>query len=321
MRKLGCLGLILALAAAAGLFLVVQMWGGRGPLARPISIEIAPGTSLATASVQLEKAGAISSASTFRTFAKIFGSDAPIKAGEYRIPAHLSQSDILKVLQGTKTIQRFVTIPEGWPSVLVKDAVDKASGLVGTIEVPAEGSVLPDSYAFQRGDTRAFMVKRMQSVMKRYLANGWAKRQPGIAVTTPEQALILASIVEKETGKASERAMVAAVYSNRLKQGMKLQADPTILYPHTFGRPLGRRIPGPWVSEINDYNTYAMVGLPKGPICNPGRASIDAVLNPAKTNALYFVADGSGGHVFADTLEQHNANVAKWRAYRAEHGI
>ncbi|WP_353205506.1 endolytic transglycosylase MltG, partial [Sphingomonas sp.] len=170
MRKLGCLGLILGLAAIAGAFFVVQMWGGRGPLAHPISVAIAPGSSLASASVQLEKAGAIPSASTFRMLAKVFGSDAPIKAGEYRIPAHLSQADILKVLQGSKTIQRFVTIPEGWASVQLKDAIDKTSGLTGTIDVPAEGSILPDSYAFQRGDTRAFMVKRMQSVMTRYLA-------------------------------------------------------------------------------------------------------------------------------------------------------
>ncbi|MFA6125588.1 MAG: endolytic transglycosylase MltG [Sphingomonas sp.] len=321
MRKLGCLGLLLGLAAIGALFGVAQLWGGRGPLAHPITVQIAPGSSLATASVQLEKAGAIASASRFRMFAKVFGADAPIKAGEYRIPAHLSQADILKVLQGTKTIQRFVTIPEGWPSVLVKDALDKTPGLTGTVAVPEEGSVLPDSYAFQRGDSRAFIVKRMQSVMRRYLANAWAQRKPGLAVTTPEEALILASIVEKETGKPSERAMVAAVYSNRLKRGMMLQADPTIIYPITKGRPLGRRILLSEVHAVNAYNTYAMVGLPAGPICNPGRASIDAVLNPAPSNALYFVADGSGGHVFADTLEQHNANVAKWRAYRAAHGI
>ena len=321
MRRIGCSGLIVALAAVLAFFYVLQMWGGRGPLARPISVEIAPGTSLATASVTLEKAGAIPSASRFRLFAKVFGADAPIKAGEYRIPAHLSQADILKVLQGTKTIQRFVTIPEGWPSVLVKDALDRETSLTGKVDVPEEGSVLPDSYAFQRGDTRDFILKRMQSVRTRYLAQAWAKRAPGLAVTTPEQALILASIVEKETGKPSERALVAAVYSNRLKRGMMLQADPTIIYPITKGRPLGRRILLSEVHAVNAYNTYAMVGLPKGPICNPGRASIDAVLNPAKSNALYFVADGSGGHVFADTLEQHNANVAKWRAYRAAHGI
>jgi UPF0755 protein len=320
-RKLGCLVLLLGLAAAVAFFVVAQLWGGRGSLPRPISVAIAPGTSLAGASVVLEKSGAIPSANRFRLLAKIFGADSPIKAGEYRIPAHLSQADILKVLQGTTTIQRFVTIPEGWPSVLVKDALDRTPELTGTIDVPDEGSILPDSYAFQRGDTRAFMVKRMQSVMKRYLAAAWAKRKPGLAVTTPEQALILASIVEKETGKPSERAMVAAVYSNRLKRGMMLQADPTIIYPITQGRPLGRRILLSEVHAVNAYNTYAMVGLPKGPICNPGRASIDAVLDPAQSNALYFVADGSGGHVFADTLEQHNANVAKWRAYRASHGI
>ncbi|WP_010186343.1 endolytic transglycosylase MltG [Sphingomonas sp. PAMC 26605] len=321
MRRVGCLGLLLGLGAIVALFAVVQMWGGRGPLARPISVQIAPGSSLAGASVVLEKSGAIASASRFRLFAKLFGSDAPIKAGEYRIPAHLSQADILKVLQGTKTIQRFVTIPEGWPSVMVKDALDRATELKGSIDVPAEGSVLPDSYAFQRGDTRAFILQRMQSVRKRYLAAAWAKRAPGLAVTTPEQALILASIVEKETGKPSERAMVAAVYANRLKRGMMLQADPTIIYPITKGRPLGRKILLSEVHAVNAYNTYAMVGLPVGPICNPGRASIDAVLHPAQSNALYFVADGSGGHVFADTLEQHNANVVKWRAYRAAHGI
>ncbi|MGY2736509.1 endolytic transglycosylase MltG [Sphingomonas sp. UYP23] len=321
MRKVGCFGLLIGLAAIVAVFVVVQMWGGRGPLARPISVQIAPGSSLAAASVVLEKSGAIASANRFRMFAKVFGSDAPIKAGEYRIPAHLSQADILKVLQGTKTIQRFVTIPEGWPSVMVKDALDRATELKGTVEVPGEGSVLPDSYAFQRGDTRAFILARMQNVRKRYLAAAWAKRAPGLAVTTPEQALILASIVEKETGKPSERAMVAAVYSNRLKRGMMLQADPTIIYPITKGRPLGRKILLSEVHAVNAYNTYAMVGLPVGPICNPGRASIDAVLNPAKSNALYFVADGSGGHVFADTLEQHNANVVKWRAYRAAHGI
>ena len=321
MRRLGCLGLLLALGVVAALFAGVQMWGGRGPLQRTISIEIAPGASLASASERLEKSGAIASASRFRLFARMFGSSAPIKAGEYRIPAHLSQADILKVLQGTKTIQRFVTVPEGWPAVLVRDAIDKSPGLTGRIATPAEGTVLPDSYAFQRGDTRQSVLTRMQRVMVRYLAQAWKKRKPGLAVKTPREALILASIVEKETGKPSERRMVAAVYANRLKRGMMLQADPTIIYPITQGRPLGRRILLSEVRAVNAYNTYAMTGLPAGPICNPGRASIDAVLDPAQSNALYFVADGSGGHVFADTLEQHNANVAKWRAYRSEHGI
>ena len=320
MRRFGCLGLLVGLAAIAALFVVVQMWGGRGPLKHNISVQIAPGSSLASASEQLEKAGAIASASRFRLFAKMFGSNAPIKAGEYRIPAHLSSADILKVLQGTKTIQRFVTVPEGWPAVLVKDALDKTPGLGGTVKVPVEGTVLPDSYAFQRGDTKQQVVDRMQRAMVHYLAQAWQKRKPGLAVKTPREALILASIVEKETGKPSERRLIAAVYANRLKRGMMLQADPTIIYPITKGRPLGRRILRSELQAVNAYNTYAMTGLPAGPICNPGRASIDAVLDPADSNALYFVADGSGGHVFANTNDQHNANVQKWRAYRAAHG-
>jgi UPF0755 protein len=320
LRKFGCLALLLVLAAIAGGFVFIQQWGSAGPLERNISIEIAPGTSLASAAEKLEKAGAIKSASNFRLLARVFGGGEGIKAGEYRLPAHLSQSDILKMLQGGKTLQRFVTIPEGLPSVMVRDAVMKADGMTGQVAVPEEGSVLPDSYSFQRGDERSAMVERMQRAMTKYLAEAWAKRKPGIVVKTPREALILASIVEKETGKAGERRTVAAVYSNRLKRGMMLQADPTIIYPLTKGRPLGRRILQSEVRAVNAYNTYAMTGLPAGPIANPGRASIDAVLDPAQSNALYFVADGTGGHVFADTLEQHNANVQKWYAIRRSRG-
>jgi UPF0755 protein len=320
LRKFGCLVLVLALAAIAGGFVFIQQWGGAGPLKRNISIEIAPGSSLAGAAEKLEKAGAIKSASNFRLLARVFGGGEGIKAGEYRLPAHLSQSDILKMLQGGKTLQRFVTVPEGLPSVMVRDAVMKADGMTGQVAVPEEGSVLPDSYSFQRGDERSAMVERMQRAMTAYLADAWAKRKPGIAVKTPREALILASIVEKETGKAAERRTVAAVYSNRLKRGMMLQADPTIIYPLTRGRPLGRRILQSEVRAVNAYNTYAMTGLPAGPIANPGRASIDAVLDPAQSNALYFVADGTGGHVFADTLQQHNANVQKWYAIRRARG-
>ena len=321
MRRLGCLGVGALLLAALATFGVAQMWGGRGPLNRSISVQIAPGSSLAAVSLQLEKAGAIASADRFRLLARVFGSSAPVKAGEYRIPPRMSQGDILKVLQGTKTVQRFVVVPEGYPSVMVKQVLDRTAELTGTIESPPEGSVLPDSYAYQRGESRAQMVARMQVPMTQYLAQAWAKRKPGLVVKTPREALILASIVEKETGKPAERRIVAAVYANRLRQGKMLQADPTIIYPITKGKPLGRKILLSEVRAVNAYNTYAMTGLPAGPICNPGRASIDAVLDPAQSKALYFVADGSGGHVFADTLEQHNANVVKWRAYRLQHGI
>lgn len=321
MRRLGCLGLLIGLLAIAAMFVVVRGWGGEGPNPRTLTFQVPPGASLASTARDLEKEGAIASATRFRLLARAFGSDAPIKAGEYRIPAHVSLSDLLKMLQGGKVLQRMVVVPEGYPSVLVHDALAKADGLTGAVAVPAEGSVLPDSYAFQRGDTRAAVVTRMQTAMRTYLAAAWKKRKPGIAVTTPEQAIILASIVEKETGKPSERRMVAAVYANRLKRHMPLQADPTVIYPITRGRPLGRRILLSELHAKNGYNTYASAGLPAGPIANPGRASIDAVLDPATTQALYFVADGSGGHVFANTLAEHNANVVKWRAYRAAHGI
>ena len=312
--------MIVALVMLGALYSVGHIWSGAGPATQILTVQIKDGTSLAGAAKQLEAAGAINSASRFRLFARVLGSGQPIKAGEYRLPAQASQSDILSLLQEGKTFQRLVVVPEGYPSVMVHDALMKADGLTGAVAVPAEGSILPDSYAFQRGDTRASVVARMQKAMRTYLAAAWTKRKPGIAVSTPEQAIILASIVEKETGKPSERRTVAAVYGNRLRSGMPLQADPTVIYPITKGRPLGRRILRSELEAKNGYNTYASPGLPTGPIANPGRASIDAVLDPAKTNALYFVADGTGGHVFADTLAQHNANVKKWYAIRRARG-
>jgi len=298
----------------------LQLWGGRGPAKQNVTVMIPEGASLSRAATELEKAGAIGSSTQFLFLAKILGSHAPIKAGEYRVPAHLSQSDILKMLQGGKTLQRFITIPEGTPSIVVWETLMKAPQLTGEVAVPVEGTVLPDSYAYNRGDTRQMVLDRMQKAMVNYLARAWAARKPGIAVSNPRDALILASIVEKETGKASERRMVAAVYSNRLKQNMMLQADPTIIYPITKGKPLGRRILQSEVHAVNDYNTYTRTGLPIGPIANPGRASIDAVLDPAPSTALYFVADGTGGHVFSDTLEQHEAARQKWYALRRARG-
>ncbi len=306
--------------AIAGIFVVVQTWGGPGPAPRNLSVVIPQGSTLTSAAGVLERAGAIPSAGRFLLLAKVFGDDEPIRAGEYRLPAGVSQADVLKMMQGGRTLQRFVAVPEGWPSVMVHDAVMAAPQLEGTVAVPQEGSVLPDSYSYERGDTRASVVARMQSAMKRYLAEAWAKRKPTTVVKTPQEALILASIVEKETGKPAERRTVAAVYSNRLRMGMPLQADPTTIYPITKGRPLGRRILRSELQAKNGYNTYAMPGLPVGPIANPGRASIDAVLDPAASKALYFVADGTGGHVFADTLEQHNGNVKKWYALRRSRG-
>jgi UPF0755 protein len=213
-----------------------------------------------------------------------------------------------------------LTVPEGMPSIMVYEQLMAEQHLTGEIAVPAEGSVLPDSYDFERGESRQAVLNRMQAAMTRVLAEAWTKRAPDIAVKTPQEALVLASIVEKETGKASERAIVAGLYSNRLKQGIMLQADPTIIYPITKGKPLDRRIRMSEFQAVNDYNTYWIVGLPKGPITNPSNASIEAVLNPAKTDALFMVEDDTGGHIFAKTLEEHNRNVEKWFAIRRERG-
>ena len=308
----------LVLLVVAGLWL--RGWYGSGPLEKDTAFLVPDGSTLTSIAGTLEKAGAVGSASAFLTRAKVLGGSDPIKAGEFLLPKGASAATVLDTLQHGKVIRRFVTVPEGMPSIVVWERLMKQPLLSGGIPVPEEGSLLPDSYDFERGEARAAVVARMQKAMAKVLAQAWAKRAPNLVVKTPQEALTLASIVEKETGKPSERRMVAGLYSNRLRTGMLLQADPTIIYPITRGKPLGRRIKQSEIAAINDYNTYSMVGLPKGPITNPGKASIEAALHPAETDALYMVADGTGGHVFASTLEQHNANVAKWFALRRARG-
>jgi UPF0755 protein len=243
-----------------------------------------------------------------------------VQAGRYAIPPGAAWGDILKTLQSGAVERQAITIPEGLPSVLVAERLMAEKSLTGPVAVPAEGSVLPETYEIEPGEPRAKVLARMQAAMTATLDELWKGRAPTAVVKTPAEAVILASIVEKETGKASERRMVAGVYSNRLRQGMKLDADPTVVYPVTKGRPLGRRIRRSELNADTGYNTYLKPGLPKGPIANPGRASIAAVLDPEQTDALFFVADGSGGHAFADTLAEHNANVAKWYALRRQRG-
>ncbi|MEA3081713.1 MAG: hypothetical protein QOD54_1381, partial [Sphingomonadales bacterium] len=215
---------------------------------------------------------------------------------------------------------RLVTVTEGMPAIIVSEKLASTPYLAGSMPAIAEGSLLPDSYGYQRGEARSAVVGRMQAAMTKALAQLWSKRSTDCPVATPDQAVILASIVEKETGKASERPMIAGVYCNRLKIGMKLDADPTVIYPVTKGKPLGRRILRSELAADNGYNTYRRAGLPQGPIANPGKESIAAVLHPAATRALYFVADGTGGHAFAETLAEQNANVAKWYALRRQRG-
>lgn len=321
MRRFGLVILAIGLAVAAFVaFRFVYGWSEAGPAPRDISVVVPDGASVADAAVLLKQAGAVRSADAFLTRTKVLGRGKSIKAGEFLIPKGASNADIFSILQGGKTLTRLVTIPEGMPSIMVHERLMANEELTGDIAVPAEGSVLPDSYAFDKGESRAAVLKRMQDAMTRVLAKLWAERAPNSVAKSPEQAIILASIVEKETAVPAERPTVAGVYGNRLKTGMMLQADPTIIYPITKGKPLGRRIKKSEIAAVNDYNTYAMTGLPKGPIANPGRLSILAVLHPAETKALYFVADGKGGHIFADTLQQHNENVRKWFEIRRARG-
>jgi UPF0755 protein len=312
--------LVLALILGGALAWISRDWWGEGPLDKEISFTIVRGGTLGSAARALEKAGAIRSTTNFLRFARRFGSDDPIRAGEFQIPAHASGREILDILQHGKPVQHLVTIPEGMPSILVYERLMAEPELVGQIAVPDEGSVLPDSYSYEKGEPRMAVLARMQNAMRTALDDAWSKRRPTTVVKSEREAVILASIVEKETAIGSERPMVAAVYSNRIRKGMKLQADPTVIYPITKGKPLGRRIRQSELRAVNGYNTYASAGLPKGPIANPSLAAIEAVLDPAPSQALYFVANGQGGHVFANTLAEHNANVQRFYAIRRARG-
>ncbi len=223
--------------------------------------------------------------------------------------------DTLELMVSGKTVARRLTLPEGLTSFEVVALVQKAEGLEGEVQaVPPEGTLLPETYHYARGETRAEVVARMGRALDQVLDELWPERAPGLPISSPEQAVVLASIVEKETAVADERPLVASVFVNRLKKGMRLQSDPTVVYGLTGGKgPLGRALTRKDLQTPSPYNTYLADGLPPGPIANPGRASIEAVLNPAKTEYLYFVADGDGGHRFAKTLAEHNRNVAQWR--------
>ena len=317
MKKLGCLIAVILLAGAA-LFAGSRM--GSATVEEDTPFIIPAGSSLTSVAQKLEDEGLITSSDGFLLRSKIFGGSDPIQAGEFMLSAGMSQSEILDAFQNGDVIRRFVTIPEGLPSILVYEKLMAEDLLTGEIEVPEEGSILPDTYDFERGESRASVIARMQKAMDDYLAEAWEKRTDKAVVKTPEEALIVASIVEKETAQADERPMVAGALSNRVRIGMMLGADATTIYPITKGKPLGRRILVSELKSTNPYNTRAVAGLPPGPITNPGRESIAAVLDPAETKALYYVADGTGGHVFSETLEEHNRNAAKWRALRRERG-
>ncbi|MEO5772880.1 MAG: endolytic transglycosylase MltG [Sphingomicrobium sp.] len=318
-RRLIIIAAALALLIGGGAYWM--LWAASGPKPGPHTIIVEEGSTLSSVARKLEKAGAIpGNAATYRTMARIFGSADPIQAGEFEIPKGMGGANVLDLLQHGKPVQRLITVTEGMPSIIVQEKLAALASLTGAPPLAAEGSLLPDSYGYERGESRAAVVRRMQAAMSKTLDRLWVKRKPTCPVNTPAEAVTLASIVEKETGKPSERRLVAGVYCNRLRIGMKLDADPTVIYPITKGKPLGRRILRSELNADTGYNTYRMAGLPAGPIANPGRDSIAAVLDPAPTKALYFVADGTGGHVFAATLAEHNANVKRWFAIRRARG-
>ena len=319
LRRAVIIAAVLGLIVGAGGFWL--LWLAPGPKAGPHTIVVQEGSNLRTIAAQLEKAGAIpGTASSYRAMARLFGSSDPIQTGEFEIPKGMGGSAILDLLQHGRPVQRLITVTEGMPSIIVQEKLAANKFLTGPTPVIAEGSVLPDSYSYEREESRAAVVKRMQAAMDKALNELLAKGSANCPVRSRHEIVTLASIVEKETGKASERQMVAGVYCNRLRIGMKLDADPTVIYPITKGKPLGRRIKRSELMAVTGYNTYREPGLPRGPIANPGKESIAAVLNPAQTRALYFVADGAGGHVFADTLQQHQANVQRWYAIRRQRG-
>jgi UPF0755 protein len=252
----------------------------------------------------------------FRVALLIDPSPRPIKAGEYEIPPHISMRALVDLLQSGKVMQRRLTVPEGMTTAEVVELVRKTEALSGEITLDLkEGDLLPETYFYSRDDTRDGLLSRMKEAMDKALDEAWRKRAAGLPLANRREALVLASMIEKETGVAAERAKVAAVFINRLRRRMKLESDPTVIYGLTRGKaPLNRELTRADLQSTSPYNTYMIVGLPPGPICNPGRASIVAATNPARGDrSLFFVADGQGGHAFAGNLLEHNRNVERWR--------
>ena len=315
-------GTVLVLLLLGAVLYGLWAFNGPGPRAahgKETVVILEKGSGLSRIAETLEDAGAIRSSTVFKAAAQLTGAAEELKAGEYGFPSGASAAAVLDKIRRGEVVRHFVTIPEGVTSARAAAILMSNPVLTGVAPVPPEGSILPQTYDVHRGDDRAAVLKRMMHARDKVLAELWAKRQQGLPFDTPEEAVTLASIVEKETGLAQERPRVAAVFVNRLRKGMRLESDPTIIYGLTGGEPLvdaaGKRR-GIRLSELQrrtDYNTYFVGGLPPTPIANPGKEALAAVLNPPDTDELFFVADGTGGHVFAKTFEEHVRNVARWR--------
>ncbi|PCI01561.1 MAG: aminodeoxychorismate lyase [Alphaproteobacteria bacterium] len=315
---------LLILGAALGVMGLLYTFQTAGPLAEDTVFQVKRGQGVRQIARDLETQNIIINQYPFMAGAKLKNSGKPIQAGEYEIVAGASIASILNQMQSGKVLHRRLTIPEGKTSYEIIQILNQKEGLQGAVKsIPPEGSLLPETYAYSIEDTRLDKISQMQEAMNNALNTAWNARVADLPFTSSEEALILASIVEKETARADEYAKVAGVFINRLRKGMKLQTDPTVIYGITKGRhknegrgPLGRRLLTKDLRKDTPYNTYTRKGLPPTPICNPGKAAIEAVMNPATHDYIFFVADGTGGHAFAKTLAQHNANVAKWRKIR-----
>lgn len=305
--------LLVLLIAGAGLFGFLYLGPGpRAPQGAATTVILQKGAGIGGIAGALKAAGVIRSQIVFMVMAKLTAGSR-LKAGEYEIRSGESVAAIIADVKAGRVVRHLITIPEGWTSQMAAEAVNAAPWLAGHAETPPEGSLLPNTYQVQRGDDRQKVVERMQAAQRKLLAELWPRRAPGLPFTTPDQAVTLASIVEKETALAAERPRIAAVFENRLRAGMRLESDPTVIYGVSKGAPLGRAISVADLATATPFNTYLLVGLPPTPIANPGRASLEAVLNPPQTNELYFVANGAGGHSFASSFDEHQKNVARWR--------
>lgn len=319
-RILVCLLLLVVGGALAG-GLIWQRYTAPGPAAGPVTVVIPRGAGLEEIARRLAEAGLIGEPRIFAIGATVDGNHRQFKWGEFEFPARASPQQVAELIVLGRTIQRRLTIPEGLTNRQVMQLIARAEGLEGEISPRPEGSLMPDTWFYSWGDSRDRFVERQRQAMTRLLQESWRQRTPGLPLKTPQEALILASIVEKETALPEERPRVAAVYLNRLRRGMRLQADPTVVYGINEGAgPLDRPITRADLETPHAWNTYLIDGLPPTPIANPGRASIEAVLKPAQTDELYFVADGAGGHVFARTLADHNRNVERLRALERQRG-
>jgi len=285
---------------------------GPGPLD---SVYILPkGQGVIRTAWELERRGLVTSSNIFKLGVKLSGYERKLQAGEYDIPAHSSMLDILMILSGGKVIQHRLTIIEGWTSWQIADYLERIDNLTERItDLPREGSILPDTYQYVRNTSRHDLIRRMQMWQLDFLDGAWTKRADNLPFISAREAVILASIVEKETAKPEERAHIAGVFINRLRKNMRLQSDPTVIYGLDRRGSLNRAISKSDLKSDNPYNTYRIRGLPPTAIDHPGREAIEAVLHPLENNDLYFVADGSGGHAFSATLRQHRKNVRNWR--------